>query len=84
VLLILSVSRVQVSVGTLLAFTMVAVSILILRYAPPDEGPDPEYLQDPTEIKEHERRRKATYNIFLICSGALILTSSASAEFLPV
>lgn len=31
----------QVSVGTLLAFTMVAISVLILRYVPPDEVPLP-------------------------------------------
>ncbi|XP_078430842.1 cationic amino acid transporter 3, mitochondrial-like [Wolffia australiana] len=31
----------MVSVGTLLAFTVVAVSILILRYVPPDEVPLP-------------------------------------------
>jgi hypothetical protein len=40
---------VQVSVGTLLAFTMVAISVLIVRYAPPDEmqmeGPDPGSLE---------------------------------------
>lgn len=32
-------SFLQVSVGTLLAFTMVACSVLILRYIPPDEVP---------------------------------------------
>jgi len=37
---------VQVSVGTLLAFTIVAISILILRYVPPDEVPLPSSLQD--------------------------------------
>lgn len=31
--------------GTLLAFTIVAVSILILRYVPPDEMPLPSSLQ---------------------------------------
>ncbi|XP_068650856.1 cationic amino acid transporter 2, vacuolar-like [Aristolochia californica] len=36
----------MVSVGTLLAFTVVAVSILILRYVPPDEVPLPPSLQD--------------------------------------
>ncbi|KAF3796139.1 Cationic amino acid transporter 2 [Nymphaea thermarum] len=36
----------MVSVGTLLAFTMVAVSILILRYVPPDEVPLPASLQE--------------------------------------
>ncbi|XXG65335.1 hypothetical protein AAC387_Pa05g3060 [Persea americana] len=35
----------MVSVGTLLAFTIVAVSILILRYIPPDEMPLPLSLQ---------------------------------------
>ncbi|OMP12247.1 Amino acid/polyamine transporter I [Corchorus capsularis] len=35
-----------VSVGTLLAFTVVAISILILRYAPPDEVPLPASLQE--------------------------------------
>jgi len=37
---------VQVSVGTLLAFTMVAISVLILRYVPPDEQPLPSSLQE--------------------------------------
>eukprot|EP00262_Sarcandra_glabra_P015749 TRINITY_DN4935_c0_g2_i2.p1 TRINITY_DN4935_c0_g2~~TRINITY_DN4935_c0_g2_i2.p1 ORF type:complete len:378 (+),score=58.19 TRINITY_DN4935_c0_g2_i2:369-1502(+) len=36
----------MVSVGTLLAFTVVAVSILILRYVPPDEVPLPSSLQE--------------------------------------
>lgn len=36
----------QVSVGTLLAFTIVAISILILRYVPPDEVPLPSSLQE--------------------------------------
>lgn len=36
----------QVSVGTLLAFTMVAVSVLILRYVPPNEVPLPPSLQE--------------------------------------
>ncbi|KAM0838533.1 hypothetical protein ACQ4PT_060906 [Festuca glaucescens] len=39
----------MVSVGTLLAFTMVAISVLIVRYAPPDEmpmeGPGPGSLE---------------------------------------
>ncbi|KAH1032936.1 hypothetical protein J1N35_045110 [Gossypium stocksii] len=36
----------MVSVGTLLSFTMVAVSMLILRYVPPDEVPLPSSLQE--------------------------------------
>jgi cationic amino acid transporter 1 len=36
----------MVSVGTLLAFTVVAVSILILRYVPPNEVPLPSSLRE--------------------------------------
>lgn len=36
----------QVSVGTLLAFTMVAISVLILRYVPPDQVPIPSSFQE--------------------------------------
>lgn len=39
-------SFLQVSVGTLLAFTMVAISVLILRYVPPDVVPLPPSFQD--------------------------------------
>ncbi|PKA50914.1 Cationic amino acid transporter 2, vacuolar [Apostasia shenzhenica] len=39
----------MVSVGTLLAFTMVAISILILRYVPPDEVPLPSSLKESIE-----------------------------------
>ncbi|KAK7860957.1 cationic amino acid transporter 2 [Quercus suber] len=55
VILILNIVQIQccsqdfkigrVSVGTLLAFTMVAISVLILRYVPPDEVPLPSSLQ---------------------------------------
>ncbi|KAE9590217.1 hypothetical protein Lal_00027887 [Lupinus albus] len=36
----------MVSVGTLLAFTVVAISVLILRYIPPDEVPLPPSIQE--------------------------------------
>jgi cationic amino acid transporter 1 len=44
--LLIAVFDMQVSVGTLLAFTMVAISVLILRYVPPDEVPLPSSLRD--------------------------------------
>lgn len=44
--LLIAVFDVQVSVGTLLAFTMVAICVLILRYVPPDEVPLPSSLRD--------------------------------------
>lgn len=40
----------QVSVGTLLSFTIVSISILIIRYVPPDEVPLPSSLQVPTFV----------------------------------
>ncbi|KAF8681682.1 hypothetical protein HU200_045110 [Digitaria exilis] len=42
----------MVSVGTLLAFTIVAVSILILRYVPPDEVPLPPSMQESFRLKQ--------------------------------
>lgn len=52
----------QVSVGTLLAFTMVAISVLILRYIPPNKVPVPPSLQDSiVEIKvEYEEENIGT------------------------
>ncbi|KAL5725157.1 hypothetical protein ACHQM5_008332 [Ranunculus cassubicifolius] len=41
----------QVSVGTLLGFTVVAISILILRYLPPDEMPLPPSLQESIDFQ---------------------------------
>lgn len=41
----------MVSVGTLLAFTIVAISILILRYVPPDDVPVPPSLQGSAEFE---------------------------------
>ncbi|OEL23502.1 Cationic amino acid transporter 2, vacuolar [Dichanthelium oligosanthes] len=121
----------MVSVGTLLAFTIVAVSILILRYVPPDEVPLPSSLQasfrlsqdndeekprdslgdedheqgaseisdvvvvesvnDPliekqlyaSKLDEAKRRKTAACSIASVCIGVLVLTTSASATFLP-
>ncbi|TYI02385.1 hypothetical protein ES332_A11G263700v1 [Gossypium tomentosum] len=127
----------MVSVGTLLAFTVVAISILILRYAPPEEVPLPSSLQqfidsvrkqldddsqsmerkefndvdiveqspsqsdhgeasiqypliekqfsEGNQDKQNPQRRRniAVWNIALFCIGVLVLTSAASAEYLP-
>ncbi|XP_043725811.1 cationic amino acid transporter 2, vacuolar [Telopea speciosissima] len=117
----------MVSVGTLLAFTIVAISILILRYVPPDEVPLPSSLQDSIDtvslqyssitkidggipkdpagdsqgnseesieyplivksgqdkLDEQKRRKIAAWNIAFVCVGVLILTSAASAEYVP-
>ncbi|CAL4890833.1 unnamed protein product [Urochloa decumbens] len=120
----------MVSVGTLLAFTIVAVSILILRYVPPDQVPlpsslhasfrlsqenDEEKLRDSLGDEDHEqgaseisdavvesvmdpliekqlyaskldetkRRKTAACSIASVCIGVLVLTTSASATFLP-
>ena len=48
----------QVSVGTLLAFTIVAVSILILRYVPPDEVPLPSSLQASSCLSQENDEEK--------------------------
>ncbi|KAF2288156.1 hypothetical protein GH714_004704 [Hevea brasiliensis] len=59
----------MVSVGTLLAFTMVAISVLILRYVPPDEVPFPSSLQDTIDFVSLRVVR------FTLCGigGALLL-----------
>ncbi|KAK9169438.1 hypothetical protein Syun_001578 [Stephania yunnanensis] len=44
----------MVSVGTLLAFTIVAISILILRYVPPDEVPVQASFHVPTDSASHQ------------------------------
>lgn len=48
----------QVSVGTLLAFTIVAVSILILRYVPPDEVPLPSSLHASFRLSQENDEEK--------------------------
>jgi solute carrier family 7 (cationic amino acid transporter), member 1 len=55
----------QVSVGTLLAFTVVAVSILILRYVPPDEVPLPPSLQESFRLNQEcdEERDRALLGV---------------------
>ncbi|CAN1261690.1 Cationic amino acid transporter 2, vacuolar [Linum perenne] len=49
----------MVSVGTLLAFTMVAISVLILRYVPPDEVPVPSCLQQTIDCVSPQCIRKS-------------------------
>ncbi|KAL1821157.1 hypothetical protein ACET3Z_016026 [Daucus carota] len=105
----------MVSVGTLLGFTAVAVSVLILRYVPPGEVSVPStvseydvsvslplstetqdiYGENPEDSVRHPlidkgvsqngssellRRRIAVWSIALVCIGALVLSSAASAK----
>ncbi|KAJ3673569.1 hypothetical protein LUZ60_005561 [Juncus effusus] len=74
----------MVSVGTLLAFTTVAISILILRYIPPQDSTiemqNGILISD--EMKESDRRKKASRNIMLISFGAVILACAASFDIL--
>jgi len=44
----------QVSVGTLIAFTVSAISVLIVRYIPPIEVPLPHSRQDPIDSESME------------------------------
>lgn len=48
----------QVSVGTLLAFTTVSISVLVVRYVPPDEFSFPSSLQQsisPVSFAQHSK-----------------------------
>lgn len=52
--------------GTLLAFTMVAISVLILRYVPPDEVPMPSSLQETIDSfsLQYGSRKKMSREVF--------------------
>ncbi|KAJ8763198.1 hypothetical protein K2173_025583 [Erythroxylum novogranatense] len=69
----------MVSVGTLLAFTMVAISVLILRYVPPDEVPFPSSLQE-TIDSVSLRFSQGTHNIEGTNDGSLPLLCKKNAQ----
>nr|GMC93864.1 cationic amino acid transporter 2, vacuolar-like isoform X2 [Ipomoea batatas] len=78
----------MVSVGTLLAFTVVAISVLILRDLPllvkaPVWHPLPEKAAAQFSCLVSERRKVAGWAIVLTCIGVLVLASAASSVGLP-
>ncbi|KAJ9693743.1 hypothetical protein PVL29_009615 [Vitis rotundifolia] len=80
----------QVSVGTLLAFTMVACSVLILRYVPPDEVPlTPSHQEsiDTVSLQHSSSNQKIDEENSKVCAGPsneitrpLIAKEGASAD----
>eukprot|EP01018_Ginkgo_biloba_P024195 Gb_34080 [translate_table: standard] len=72
----------MVSVGTLLAFTVVAVSILIVRYVPPNEVPVPPLLQQFADSVLFPQSSQGSYNgTSQAHSISLYPTSLDRAEF---
>ncbi|KAL2455026.1 Cationic amino acid transporter 2 [Abeliophyllum distichum] len=71
----------MVSVGTLVAFTMVAISVLILRYVPPDEVPLPPSLQEAIDSVTVRYSSSSSKEVDVENSKADAITSS---EIIPL
>ncbi|KAL7594867.1 cationic amino acid transporter 2, vacuolar isoform X1 [Lactuca sativa] len=86
----------MVSVGTLLAFTAVAISVLILRYIPPETtllqspSPESEFNNDNKDLTQKDkgdearRRKMAAWSISIVCAGVIVFASAASAKAIPI
>ncbi|KAL2464263.1 Cationic amino acid transporter 2 [Forsythia ovata] len=72
----------MVSVGTLVAFTMVAISVLILRYVPPDEVPLPPSLQEAIDSVTVRYSSSSSQEVDVENSKADAITSSDSIPLL--
>ncbi|XP_016508985.1 cationic amino acid transporter 2, vacuolar isoform X2 [Nicotiana tabacum] len=77
----------MVSVGTLLAFTMVAISVLILRYVPPDEVPLPSSFQAAIDSMGYQSRihvwRKQQSDLaFSLTKGGKLLAGQSCSRVL--
>ncbi|KAK9061480.1 hypothetical protein SSX86_018661 [Deinandra increscens subsp. villosa] len=76
----------MVSVGTLLAFTMVAISVLILRYVPPNEVPLPSSLQaaiDSVSMRHSNLIRTEETDVE-VSNGQTGVSGETSAEYPPL
>ncbi|KAL3533308.1 hypothetical protein ACH5RR_006829 [Cinchona calisaya] len=72
----------MVSVGTLLAFTMVAISVLVLRYVPPDVVPLPPSFQDAIDSVNLQYGNAGSTGVIELDNAEVHLSSCESTPLL--